>query len=425
MALNQYKEILPFLHDRNPNARTVALTNLLPLTAANSPLRSLFFSGVSSGGLKGYSEPEVIRDLKLLCRDQPATAHDAFKALVNLSDSALLAPSISEPIFLGFLVSYIYHWDSLLSDLACMLLSNATCQPATCRALIGLDVEVIPTTMDGASPTLYASQSRCPTSPPPNPLPNGVARKERALSLLVNAFSESPTPGTKRKGQLHFLATVFANISGQREGREFLLSPHRPIATTEDKGSEVALASLIPFTEHPDTIRRGGIVSTIKNCAFIQEAHKMMLSSEKETFPLSFVDKPVPGLDILPRILLPLAGPEEFELEDIDLLLPELQFLPDTKIREKDPILRATHLESLILLCTTRWGRETQRKSGVYEIVKMMHESEADDTVLNLIDRLVNLLKRDEDPNEQAESKDSGAVLGGNESDEDEKIVEI
>ena len=40
--------------------------------------------------------------------DQQATAHDAFKALVNLSDSSLLAPSLCEPLFLGFLVSYIY-----------------------------------------------------------------------------------------------------------------------------------------------------------------------------------------------------------------------------------------------------------------------------------------------------------------------------
>lgn len=40
-----------------------------------------------------------------------------------------------------------------------------------------------------------------------------------------------------------------------------------------------------------------------------------MLSSEKESILLSFVDKLVLGLDLLPRLLLPLAGPEEFELE--------------------------------------------------------------------------------------------------------------
>lgn len=36
-----------------------------------------------------------------------ATAHDAFRALVNLSDNSLVAASLSEPMFLTFLVSYI------------------------------------------------------------------------------------------------------------------------------------------------------------------------------------------------------------------------------------------------------------------------------------------------------------------------------
>ncbi|KAG8827834.1 hypothetical protein FRC17_007713, partial [Serendipita sp. 399] len=136
---------------------------------------------------------------------------------------------------------------------------------------------------------------------------------------------------------------------------------------------------------------------------------------------LSFAEGPVAGLNILTRVLLPLAGPEEFELEDIELLLPELQFLPSTKIREKDPILRLTHLETLILLCTTRWGRDVQRKSGVYEIIRTMHETETDDNVITHIERLVNLLKRDEAPEEAS----TGSIQNAEESDEDEKIVEI
>lgn len=36
-----------------------------------------------------------------------AVAHDAFRALVNLSDSALLTKTLSEPTFLDFVVAYI------------------------------------------------------------------------------------------------------------------------------------------------------------------------------------------------------------------------------------------------------------------------------------------------------------------------------
>lgn len=42
-------------------------------------------------------------------------AHDAFKALVNLSDSPLLVATLSEPSFLNFIVSYIIVSSSVAS----------------------------------------------------------------------------------------------------------------------------------------------------------------------------------------------------------------------------------------------------------------------------------------------------------------------
>jgi len=97
-----------------------------------------------------------------------------------------------------------------------MFLSNITCQPSACRALLTLYIEVVPST-NGTTTSLYPPQSRCPTSPPPNPFPTGTPHKERALSLLIDAFSGSATRSAgqvERKAKLHFLATVFANVSG-------------------------------------------------------------------------------------------------------------------------------------------------------------------------------------------------------------------
>lgn len=82
---------------------------------------------------------------------------------------------------------------------------------------------------------------------------------------------------------------------------------------------------LLPFTEHPDTIRRGGIVGTLKNCTFDTRRHEWLLS---------------PEVDLLPYLLLPLAGPEEFDDEDNDKLPCSLQYLPETKTREPDPDIR-------------------------------------------------------------------------------------
>lgn len=58
-----------------------------------------------------------------------------------------------------------------------------------------------------------------------------------------------------------------------------------------------------------------------------------------------------PEVDILPHLLLPLAGPEEFEDSEIDKLPPELQYLPEDKQREADPDIRKMLLEALILVC--------------------------------------------------------------------------
>lgn len=106
-----------------------------------------------------------------------------------------------------------------------------------------------------------------------------------------------------------------------------------------------------------------------------------------------------PGIDALPYILLPLAGPEELDLEvrfppsmsillilvarfqDQEKLPPALQFLPPTKTREPDSNLRLTHVETLLLLCTTRWGRDFLRAKGVYEIIRAAHLEEKVDKV--------------------------------------------
>lgn len=53
------------------------------------------------------------------------------------------------------------------------------------------------------------------------------------------------------------------------------------------------------------------------------------------------------NLDLLSRLLLPLAGPEEFDEEDNEKLPLDLQYLPEDKERESDPNLRLALLQAL------------------------------------------------------------------------------
>lgn len=92
-----------------------------------------------------------------------------------------------------------------------------------------------------------------------------------------------------------------------------------------DKDRSV-IQRLLPFTEYADSVvRRGGIVGTLKNCCFDVQDHEWLLS---------------PQVDILSYLLLPLAGPEEFDDDDNDKLPVNLQYLPETKTRESDLDIR-------------------------------------------------------------------------------------
>jgi hypothetical protein len=54
-------------------------------------------------------------------------------------------------------------------------------------------------------------------------------------------------------------------------------------------------------------------------------------------------------IDLLSRLLLPLAGPEELDDEEMNSLPDDLQYLPPDKERESDPDLRTMLLETLML----------------------------------------------------------------------------
>lgn len=57
-------------------------------------------------------------------------------------------------------------------------------------------------------------------------------------------------------------------------------------------------------------------------------------------------------LELLPQLLLPLAGPEEFTDEENDKLPLDLQYLPGDKKREPDFIIRKTLVEAILLVST-------------------------------------------------------------------------
>lgn len=113
---------------------------------------------------------------------------------------------------------------------------------------------------------------------------------------------------------------------------------------------------------------------------------------------------------------------------------PDIQFLPPDKRREEDPGVLTTHLETLLLLTTTRQGREALREVNVYPLVRETHSTVEDEGVREACERFVGVLMRDE----EVENRDGKGRLekgGGKvseveeeeEDDEDEErgIVDV
>lgn len=73
-------------------------------------------------------------------------------------------------------------------------------------------------------------------------------------------------------------------------------------------------------------------------------------------------------------------------------------------------------LESIILLTTTRFGRDYLRKKQVYRVIQRLHAQETDDDIKEQCVTIVDMLIRDEEGAEVT-------VIKPQEEEEDEDMV--
>ncbi|ESO01458.1 hypothetical protein HELRODRAFT_82006 [Helobdella robusta] len=170
---------------------------------------------------------------------------------------------------------------------------------------------------------------------------------------------------------LHHLASFFSNLTQQKEARKLFLDKEKLIFQK--------LLAFVSFKE--SKIRQHGIVATVKNCCFEIDDHLWLLGEQ---------------VDILPRLLLPLAGPEVFDDEDTEKLPIELQYLEDTKERESDPTIRKILIEAISQLCTTQAGRKIVKDANTYIILRELHKWEKDEACIEVLENLISILISEE-----------------------------
>lgn len=358
----ELEELVSFLHSPQPAVVQIALDNLV---------------GYSQGAhqqIFAYDNYRAITDLKGLSKSKGRTlVNQSVTILINLCDDVRMRNLIVEDTeYVNFLVSQIINLNNANADLMTILLTNIAKSDKITR-VFEFDME------------LSEEQRK-------------VFKSTKAMDCLMDCFVKGSDRSLNRYADFDYLAYFFADISRFALGRKYFI-------TRQEYDDVVPISKLLVFTEKYDSkIRREGVASTIKNSLFDSKLHLELLTND--------------DINILPYILLPLAGPEELDEDDMFNLPDELQLLPEDKQRDPVEAILITHLESLLLLCTTREVREYLREKSVYPLVRELHKvNEANEEMQEHCDRVVQLLMRDE------------AKAGEDEVDmedsDDDKIVEI
>ncbi|KAH8689795.1 hypothetical protein BGW36DRAFT_389759 [Talaromyces proteolyticus] len=371
----ELEELVEFLHHGNAQIRQIAAENLVGYSGSET---SLF----------KRQNMEPLRDLKMLVRDYTPIAKSALTMLINLSaDGEILKFLADDDIFVETLLFKVTNPKEPNADDMTTLLANL----AKAESLTGI-----------VNLSRRAAES--------------VSTSKKALDQLMDCFVKGAEGALNKHANYDYLAYFFADISKTEEGRRYFM-------TQQQYDSVVPLTKLLVFTEHTSDIRRRGVASTIKNVSFDVASHPVLFDED--------------GANVLPYILLPIMGPEEYSDEESSEMLTDLQLLPPDKKRDPDHQIILTHLETLLLLSTTREGRDKLRQVQVYAIIRECHLHVEDEEVREGCDRLVQVLMRGEegeenpaemDAMEQARAHALGEKTSKNqaiEEGEDEKIVEI
>lgn len=323
LSESESTELLFFLRpDTRPDVKAGATECVLGLSANKDGC--LFLS----------SKPDLLRALLALTSDPSiAIVKDCYYIFINLSAAEELHQVlVSEVNLLTVLLKNLLDPVYPFSDQICTILSNLSRCPSTC-------------------PTVYQ-----------------VLQEKVGLFKLVELFC---TENFNPKASLHYIGPLLSNLSQLQEARDQILDRDRCV-----------IQRLLPFTQFQgSSVRRGGVIGTLRNCCFHHTHHEWLLSEE---------------VDILPFLLLPLAGPEELSEEENEGLPLDLQYLPEDKQREPDPDLRKMLLETLLLLSATSRGRCVLKDRQVYALMRKYHHWETCPQVRATAERLIQVLIGDE-----------------------------
>ncbi|KAI4865817.1 hypothetical protein F4820DRAFT_280722 [Hypoxylon rubiginosum] len=365
----ELEELVGFIADPRPDIRVLSTKHLLPFSTSETAIFKV-------------DDLKPVKNLKLLIKDHPDIAEHVISLLINLSaDQVILESLATDEKFLNEVLRQIVIPTEPNANLLSMLLANLA-------------------KWDSLKRILDKKQQA----------PDELGSHDVVMNQLVDLFVKGADGAYNKNADFDHLAYLFADLTKHAEIRHYFVRK-------QEYDGIVPLTKLKVFTEYKSDVRRKGVASTIKNVAFDIPSHPLFLSED--------------DIDILPYILLPIMGNEEYDEEEMMSMLPDLQLLPPDKQRDADPNIIQTHVETLLLLSSTREGREQMRNVKVYPIIRETHLRVDSEGVRDACERLVQVLMRDEADPDKADPEKAGRVKeiedgdhDGSE-DDDDQIIEV
>ncbi|XP_078729669.1 protein HGH1 homolog isoform X1 [Lampetra fluviatilis] len=323
MEPDQVKDLLGFLQQQTrPDLKSQVTEYLLGLTSS------------AEGRTMLAKEKAIIEALNTLIKDPSLSiVSDYFNILINLSADESVSDVFMTNIPVSLLLSNMLKPKYHFSEQICAILSNLTRDERVCKHVLDI-----------------------------------INANDTGLTGILDLFFNE---GLNKNGKLHYLGPLMSNLSQIQEVRRFLLDRDRD-----------AIQRFLPYTQYEaSSVRRGGVVGTLRNCCFDHEHHEWLLGEH---------------VDILPFLLLPLAGPEELDEKDMEGLPIDLQYLPEDKQRENDPDIRRMLIDAIMLLAATSKGRQVLKEKNAYVILRELHKWEEDLQARTACENLLQVLIGDE-----------------------------
>ncbi|KAI2618842.1 DUF383-domain-containing protein [Hypoxylon sp. NC1633] len=360
----ELEELVDFIADPKPEIRALATEHLVPYSTSQPSIFKV-----------GSFKP--VKNLKLLVKDHPKIAEHVITILINLaSDREILGSLATDDKFLDEILRQIIIATEPNANLLSMLLSNLA-------------------KWDTLKRILDRKQ----------PAPAELGPSDSVMNQLVDLFVKGADGTYNKHADFDHLAYLFADLTKHAEIRRYFVQK-------QEYDGVIPITKLKVFTEHKSDVRRKGVASTIKNVAFEVPSHLLFLSED--------------DINILPYILLPIMGNEEYDEDEMMSMLPDLQLLPPDKQRDADPYIIQTHVETLLLLSSTRQGRDQMRDAKVYPIIRETHLRVKNEGVQDACERLVQVLMRDEaDPNKVNRVQEAREDRDQVNDEDDDEITEV